>query len=63
MGIFAFFAGYPTTNKTNGFSFLGLFKILFKKFIGLGVCVSIANPEKCKHEINIPVAIPTDSFT
>ena len=36
-GILAFLSGYPTTNKTNGFSLFGLFKILFKNVIGLGV--------------------------
>ena len=55
--------GLPTTNKTKGFSLEGLLSIEFKKFIGLGVCVSIDRPEICKHDISIPVAIPTDSFT
>ena len=30
-------------------------------FIGLGVCVSVASPARCKAVISIPVAIPTDS--
>ena len=35
LGILQFFFGKPTTNKTNGFSLLGLFKILFKNSIKL----------------------------
>ena len=55
--------GFPTTSRTKGFSFAGLSSIEFRKFMGLGVCVNIDKPEKCKHDINIPVAMPTDSLT
>jgi len=60
-GTFALSSGYPTTNNRKGLSDLGLSKISFKKPIGLGVWVKLANPAWCKAAISRPVAIPTDS--
>ncbi len=39
------FSGYPTGINKKGFSFSGRFRIVFKKFIGLGVCVKATNPQ------------------
>ena len=44
MGTCASSAGKPVTSKRNGFSSDGLFRMVFKNPMGLGVCVSETNP-------------------
>ena len=44
-GIIAFSLGSPVGISKKAVSFLGLFNISPKKFIGLGVCVRVASPE------------------
>ena len=42
-GMEAFASAWPTTISITGFSLAGLPQISLRKFIGLGVCVSVAN--------------------
>jgi hypothetical protein len=62
-GTVAFLAGYPIGMSKNARSFCGLFKILSKKFMGLGVCVKHTKPAWCMAAISNPHAMPTDSCT
>ena len=52
-----------TTCKTKFHTLFGRSKISFKNFIGVGVCVRVAKPMRCRAVIKNPAAMPTLSLT